>query len=100
VKEEFGLSMLLITHDLGVIAEMSDHVYVMYAGRIIEHGDIYGIFEDPVHPFTRAPGSTLTASSSSRFPGSCLSRLTTYPDAGFTRDVATSRKPAGRGGPC
>jgi len=54
VKEEFGLSMLLITHDLGVIAEMSDHVYVMYAGRIIEHGDIYGIFEDPVHPFTRA----------------------------------------------
>ncbi len=53
VKEEFGLSMLLITHDLGVIAEMSDYVYVMYAGRIIEHGDVYGIFEDPVHPFTR-----------------------------------------------
>ncbi len=53
VKEEFGLSMLLITHDLGVIAEMSDHVYVMYAGRIVEHGDVYSIFEDPVHPFTR-----------------------------------------------
>jgi oligopeptide/dipeptide ABC transporter ATP-binding protein len=53
VKEEFGLSMLLITHDLGVIAEMSDYMYVMYAGRIIEHGDVYGIFEDPVHPFTR-----------------------------------------------
>jgi peptide/nickel transport system ATP-binding protein len=53
VKEAFSLSMLLITHDLGVIAEMSDYVYVMYAGRIIEHGDVYGIFEDPVHPFTR-----------------------------------------------
>jgi len=53
VKEEFGLSMLLITHDLGVIAEMSDYVYVMYAGRIIEHGDVYGIFEDPIHPYTR-----------------------------------------------
>ena len=53
VKGEFGLSMLLITHDLGVIAEMSDYVYGMYAGRIIEHGDVYGIFEDPTHPFTR-----------------------------------------------
>lgn len=49
----FSLSMLLITHDLGVIAEMCDYVYVMYAGRIIEHGDVYEIFEDPKHPFTR-----------------------------------------------
>lgn len=53
VKEEFGLSMLLITHDLGVIAEMSDYVYVMYAGRIIEHGDVHTIFEEPGHPYTR-----------------------------------------------
>jgi len=53
VKREFGLSMLLITHDLGVIAEMSDYVYVMYAGRIVEHGDVYGIFDDPMHPYTR-----------------------------------------------
>lgn len=52
VREEFGLSMLLITHDLGVIAEMSDYVYVMYAGRIIEHGDVYTIFREPKHPFT------------------------------------------------
>ncbi|MFB0558036.1 MAG: ABC transporter ATP-binding protein [Candidatus Bathyarchaeia archaeon] len=53
VKVEFGLSMLLITHDLGVIAEMSDYVYVMYAGRMIEHGDVYTIFEEPRHPYTR-----------------------------------------------
>lgn len=53
VKKKFGLSMMLITHDLGVIAEISDYVYVMYAGRIIEHGDVYEIFEDPKHPFTR-----------------------------------------------
>lgn len=52
-KREFGLSMLLITHDLGVIAEMSDYVYVMYAGRIIEHGDVYSIFKEPRHPYTR-----------------------------------------------
>ena len=53
VKKEFGLSMLLITHDLGVIAEMSDYVYVMYAGKIIEHSDVYTIFKKPKHPFTR-----------------------------------------------
>ena len=53
VKREFGLSMLFITHDLGVIAEMSDYVYVMYAGRIIEHSDVYKIFKEPKHPYTR-----------------------------------------------
>jgi len=53
MKEQFGMSMLLITHHLGVIAEMSDYVYVMYAGKIIEHGDVRTIFSEPVHPFTR-----------------------------------------------
>ena len=53
VKEEFGLSMLLITHNLAVVAEMSDYVYVMYAGKIIEHGDVYSIFKKPKHPYTR-----------------------------------------------
>ena len=53
MKEEFGLATLLITHDLGVIAEMSDYVYVMYAGRIVEHGDVYTIFGHPGHPYTR-----------------------------------------------
>ena len=53
MKEEFGLSMLLITHDPGVIAEMSDYMYVMYAGRIVEHSDVYTIFREPKHPYTR-----------------------------------------------
>lgn len=53
MKERFNLSMLLITHDLAVIAEMSDYVYVMYAGKIIEYGDVNTIFREPVHPFTR-----------------------------------------------
>jgi oligopeptide/dipeptide ABC transporter ATP-binding protein len=53
VKREFGLSMLLITHNLAVIAEMSDYVYVMYAGKIMEHGDVYSIFKKPKHPYTR-----------------------------------------------
>ena len=53
VKKEFGLSMLLITHNIAVIAEMSDYVYVMYAGKIMEHGDVYSIFKRPKHPYTR-----------------------------------------------
>ena len=53
IKEEFNLSMLLITHDLAVIAEMSDRVYVMYAGRIMEHGDVISIFKKPKHPYTK-----------------------------------------------
>lgn len=67
VKEEFGLSMLLITHDLGVIAEMSDYVYVMYAGRIIEHGDVHKIFEAPGHPYTRGLLRSVPRIDSDRF---------------------------------
>jgi peptide/nickel transport system ATP-binding protein len=53
IKEEFNLAMVLITHDLAVIAEMSDYVYVLYAGRIMEHGDVVTIFKKPEHPYTR-----------------------------------------------
>jgi len=53
IKEEFNLAMLLITHDLAVIAEMSDRVYVMYAGRIMEYGDVMSIFKRPKHPYSR-----------------------------------------------
>lgn len=53
LKKQFDLSMLLITHHLGVIAEMSDYVYVMYAGKIIEHADVKTIFYKPRHPYTR-----------------------------------------------
>lgn len=53
MKEQFNLSMLLITHNLGVIAEMSDYVYVMYAGKIVEYTDVKTIFGKPVHPYTK-----------------------------------------------
>ncbi len=43
---------MLITHDLGVIAEMADYVVVMYAGRIVEKGTVFEIFENPKHPYT------------------------------------------------
>ena len=52
-SEEFDMSIILITHDMGVIAEMCDRVAVMYAGYICEAGDIMIIFKSPYHPYTR-----------------------------------------------
>ena len=52
LKEKIDGSIMLITHDLGVIAEMADYVVVMYAGRVIERGTVQEIFHDPRHPYT------------------------------------------------
>ena len=52
LKERINSSIMLITHDLGVIAEMADYVVVMYAGRIVEKGTAEEIFENPCHPYT------------------------------------------------
>lgn len=52
VQADCGASVVLITHDLGVVAEMADYVVVMYAGKIVEKGTVYEIFDDPRHPYT------------------------------------------------
>ena len=52
VQEDCGASVVLITHDLGVVAEMADYVVVMYAGKIVEKGTVYDIFDNPMHPYT------------------------------------------------
>ena len=52
LKSRLGTSVLLITHDLGVVSEMCDFVAVMYAGHIVEYTDIHTIFEQPLHPYT------------------------------------------------
>lgn len=48
-----GTSVLIISHNLGVIADLCDRVYVMYAGRFVEHADVYALFDHPTHPYTR-----------------------------------------------
>jgi oligopeptide/dipeptide ABC transporter ATP-binding protein len=53
VRREIGSSLLLITHDLGLVARYCDRVYVMYAGKILETGDIFSLFEKPRHPYTQ-----------------------------------------------
>jgi len=52
IKQKINGSIMLITHDLGVIAEMADFVVVMYAGRIVEKGTVFEIFDNPKHPYT------------------------------------------------
>ncbi len=53
LKRKFGSTLVYITHDMGVIAEMADRVAVMYAGTICEVADVYTIFKSPLHPYTR-----------------------------------------------
>lgn len=54
IQRQFGMSMIFVTHDFGVVAKMCDRVVVMYAGRIVETADTQEIFNNPRHPYTRA----------------------------------------------
>jgi len=54
IRERLGMAILLITHDLGVVAEMCDDVVVMYAGRVVERGPVGDVFTTPQHPYTEA----------------------------------------------
>lgn len=52
LKHEMGMALMLITHDLGIVADICDRVCVMYAGQIVEEGDVYEIYKEPMHPYT------------------------------------------------
>jgi oligopeptide/dipeptide ABC transporter ATP-binding protein len=59
LKEKLGMAMLLITHDLGVVAQVCDRVAVMYAGVVVEVAPVQSLFENPLHPYTRGLLSTI-----------------------------------------
>ena len=54
IKQDLGMALMLITHDLGIVADICDRVFVMYAGRIVEEGSVYDIYREPKHPYTVA----------------------------------------------
>jgi len=54
LRQQFGMSMIWVTHDLGVVAGLADRVLVMYAGFIVEEADVYTLYSRPMHPYTRA----------------------------------------------
>jgi oligopeptide/dipeptide ABC transporter ATP-binding protein len=53
LKQELGMSIMLITHDLGVVAEIADRIVVMYAGEVMEEGKVAALFNNPLHPYTK-----------------------------------------------
>lgn len=64
LQKEMGSGIILITHDLGVVAEMADKVAVMYAGQIVEIADVYELFSNPLHPYTRSLMASMPSKSS------------------------------------
>ncbi len=75
LKRKFNMSMLLITHDLGVVAELADRIIVMYAGHIMEISDAIELYESPKHPYTKAllhsiPNTIIEDMDLSYIPGS------------------------------
>ncbi|MCC6791257.1 MAG: ABC transporter ATP-binding protein [Thermomicrobiales bacterium] len=85
LQAQFGMSILLITHDLGVVAEMCDSVAVMYAGRIVEQAPVETLFADPEHPYTIGLMNAI--------PRSDLADVAPQPIEGSPPDMA--RPPAG-----
>ncbi len=90
LQQEFKMAVILITHDLGVVAQFVDRVAVMYAGRLVETGSVTDVFERPTHPYT----SGVARRASRRWRTSRIARLPSgflrcRPDAGSSRGVAT-----------
>ena len=76
LQKELGIAMVLITHDLGVVARIADRVAVMYAGQVVEQGSAAEIFSSPQHPYTRGliscipiPGRTIPGGKLGTIPG-------------------------------
>jgi oligopeptide/dipeptide ABC transporter ATP-binding protein len=107
LQREMGMSILFITHDLGVVAEMADRVVVMYAGRVVEEGDVRDIFARPRMPYTRAlmnsiPRLDKVAGQRRRLesiPGTVPNLLRPpkgcafHPRCGFVRDICLAAVP-------
>jgi peptide/nickel transport system ATP-binding protein len=94
LRRERNMALLLITHDLGVVAEVADRIAVMYAGRIVEHADVRSLFRAPAHPYTRA----LLASAPivgvppnlADLPAGCAFE----PRCGYARDLCRTATPS------
>jgi peptide/nickel transport system ATP-binding protein len=104
LREEFGSAIVLITHDMGVVAEVADRVMVMYAGRIVEGGTKAAVLDDPQHPYTAALLESIPPMAGPRparlpaIPGSPPSLLRLPPGCAFAprcrfRMSACSRRP-------
>jgi peptide/nickel transport system ATP-binding protein len=99
LQQELGLALLLITHDLGVVARMAQRVSVMYAGEVVETGTVAEVFAAPTHPYTRGlldcipvPGKTKTGEPLGSIPGVVPRMPPGFAGCGF-RDRCSSAMP-------
>jgi peptide/nickel transport system ATP-binding protein len=100
LQREFGMGLILITHDLGVVARIADRVLVMYAGQLVEEGSVVEVFENPLHPYTRglldcipAPGRTRRGEHLGSIPGMVPSLIGEIAGCSF-RDRCPHARPA------
>ncbi len=92
MRRTFSLAVLLITHDLGVVATMAQRVAVMYSGNVVEEGPVTAVLREPAHPYTRAllasiPGARHRARGFRRLRARCRHSISGPPDAGSRRGV-------------
>ena len=103
LRREFGMGLVLITHDLGIVARVADRVAVMYAGQIVEHGTAAEVFRHPRHPYTRGlmgcipvPGKVARGSPLGSIPGmvpsliGAMSGCSFRERCGFRRDACNA----------
>jgi len=104
LRDEAGASMVLLSHDLGMVAKRCDRVAVMYGGRIVEIGNSKSVFENPKHPYTRA---LIKAAAGNEKPGERLKPIGGVPPilrassthcafaerCGFAKDICVSKRP-------
>ena len=86
LQQERGMGVMLITHDLGVVAENADTVAVMFAGRVVEFTDVYTLFERPLHPYTRGLLKSMPTLGAVAGAGEQRARLSTVMDAATIPD--------------
>ncbi|WP_439651783.1 ABC transporter ATP-binding protein [Microvirga puerhi] len=105
LQRETGMSLLLITHDLGVVADVTDRVAVMYAGRIVETGPVRDVYDNPAHPYTRglmssipsleeSPGLLAAIPGMPPNPKERPSGCPFHPRCAFARPVCSVERPA------
>jgi len=76
---EAGMSIVFVTHNMGVVAEVADRVVVMYAGRVVESGPVRELFRRPLHPYTRGLLGSIARAGGSRRPGGVRAKLPAIP---------------------
>ena len=98
LRREFGMGLVLITHDLGIVARIADRVAVMYAGQIVEEGPVAAVFARPLHPYTRGlldcipvPGKVARGSRLGSIPGMVPALLGAFAGCSFRERCAFQR---------